>query len=68
MERNKTVKDLKLETESIKKTQTEGILETENFGIWTGTTETSFINRIQQMEERISGTEDTIEEMDSPVK
>lgn len=32
-EMNKTVEDLKLEIESIKKTQTEGILETKNFGI-----------------------------------
>lgn len=29
---NKTVEDLKMEIEEIKKTQTEGILETENLG------------------------------------
>ncbi|KAL6044735.1 hypothetical protein STEG23_000932, partial [Scotinomys teguina] len=32
-EMNKTVEDLKIETEAIKKTQTEGILEMENLGV-----------------------------------
>ena len=40
----------------------------ENLGKWTGTTETSITNRIQEIEERISGTEDTIEEIDSFIK
>ena len=39
----------------------------ENLGKWTGT-ETSITNRIQEIEERISGTEDTIEERDSLIK
>ena len=35
----------------------------------TGTTDTSIIDRIQKMEEeRISGIEETIEEIDTPVK
>ena len=33
-----------------------------------GTTEASITNRIQEMEERISGVEDTVEEIDLSVK
>ena len=51
----KKVQDLKIEIEAIKKTYTEGILEMENLGKRTGTTDTSITNRIQEMEERISG-------------
>ena len=40
-EMNKTVQDLKMEIEAIKKTQTEGILEMENLGKRTGTTDAS---------------------------
>ena len=40
----------------------------EKLGKWTGTTETSITNRIQEIEERISDTEDTIEEIDSLIK
>jgi hypothetical protein len=50
-EMNKTVQDLKMEIEAIKKTQTEGTLETENIGKRTVTTETSINNRIQEMKE-----------------
>lgn len=67
-ERNKKVHDPKIETEAMKKTYTEGILEMENLGTLTGTTEASLTNRIQDMKERISGNEDTIEEMDTVVK
>ena len=52
-EMNKTVQDLKMEIEAIKKTQTEEILEMENLGKRTGTTDASITNRIQEMEERI---------------
>ena len=54
---NKTVQDLKIEIEAIKKIQTEGILEMENLGKCTGTTNTSITNRKQEMEDRISGME-----------
>lgn len=37
-------------------------------GTWTGISETSLANRIQEMEDKISDTEDTIEEMDTSVK
>ena len=40
----------------------------ENLGKRTGTTDASTNNRIQGMEERISGTEDAIEEIDTSVK
>lgn len=63
-EMNKTVLDLNMEIESMKKTQTEGNLQMKNSGTRTVTSEASIINRIQELEERISGIEDKIEEMD----
>ena len=60
---NKTVQDWKREIEAIKKTQTESILEMENPREKTETTDASITNRIQEKEERISGIEDTIEEI-----
>ena len=59
---------MKTEIGVIKKTQTKGILDMENLGKWTGTIETSITNRIEEIEGRISVTEDTIEEIDSLVK
>ena len=40
----------------------------ENLGKRTGTTDTSITNRIQEMEDRISGVEDRTEEIDTSVK
>lgn len=40
----------------------------QKLGTWTGTSEASFINRIQEIEEKISGVEDMIEEIDSSIK
>ena len=51
-----------------KKMQTDEWMDRENLGKRTGTTEMRIIHRIQEIEERISGTEDTIEEIDSLVK
>ena len=62
------VQNLKTEIEAIKKTQTEETMEMENLGKWSGTTDASITNRIQEMEERTSDIEDTMEEIDSPVK
>ena len=45
-----------------------GILYMENLGKQMGTTAGSVTNRIQEVEERISGAEDTIEEIKSLVK
>ena len=63
-----TVQDLKTEIETIKKAQSEGMLEIEKLGKWSGTTDVSITNRIQEMEERISGVEDTLVEIDSSTK
>lgn len=49
-----------MEIVSIKKTQTQGILEMENLGNQRGTIDTSITNRIWEMEERILVIEDTI--------
>ena len=64
-QKNKMVQDLKMEIEGIKKTQMESTLKLENLGKGTGSIYTSITNRIQVMEERISGIEDTIEETDT---
>ena len=45
-----TVQDLKTEVETIKKTQTERILEMENLGKRTGATESRIVNRIPELQ------------------
>ena len=65
---NKTIQDLKLELEAIKKSQRETTLETENLGKRSGVRDSSITKRIQEMEERISDTQDTIENIDTRVK
>ena len=45
----------------MKKTQRETTLEIETQGKESGTIDVRFSNRIQEMEERISGAEDSIE-------
>jgi cell fate (sporulation/competence/biofilm development) regulator YmcA (YheA/YmcA/DUF963 family) len=59
MKFNKTIQDLKMEVETMKKTQRETILEIEILGKKSGTKDVSISNRIQEMEERISGAEDS---------
>jgi hypothetical protein len=54
-----------MELETIKKSLT---LELENLGKRSGVTDASISNRIQEIEERISGAEDTIENTDTTVK
>ena len=61
MELDKTIQDLKGEVDTIKKTQIEAMLEIENLGKKSGTIYASISNRIQDMEEKISGEEDSIE-------
>jgi chromosome segregation ATPase len=68
MELNKTIQDLKMEVDTIKKTQSEAMLEIETLGKKSGTMDTSFSNRIQEMEERISDAEDYIENMGTTIK
>jgi chromosome segregation ATPase len=68
MELNKIIQDLKREGETIKKTQSETTLEIESLGKKSGTIDVSISNRIQEMEERISGGEDSIENMGTTIK
>jgi predicted nucleic acid-binding Zn-ribbon protein len=68
MELNKTIQDLKMGVEIIKKTQRKTILKIETLEKKLGTIDASISNRIQEMEERISGAEDSIENMDTTVK
>jgi hypothetical protein len=71
-ELNKTIQDLKTEVETIKKSQREITvkieIEIEVLGKKSGTIDVSITNRIQEMEERISGAEDSRENMDTTVK
>jgi hypothetical protein len=68
MELNKTIQDLKMEVETMKKTQRETTLVIETLRKKSGTIDVSISNRIEAMEERISGTEDSIENMDTIIK
>ena len=68
MELNKTIQDLKREVDTNKKTQSEAMLEIETLGKKSGTIDTSISNRIQEMEERISGAEDSIENISTTKK
>uniref|UniRef100_M0RAW8 Uncharacterized protein n=1 Tax=Rattus norvegicus TaxID=10116 RepID=M0RAW8_RAT len=64
----KQLKELKMEIEAIKKEHKETTLDIEKQKKRQGAVDTSFTNRIQEMEERISGAEDSIEIIDSTVK
>jgi uncharacterized coiled-coil DUF342 family protein len=68
MELNKTIQDLKQEIDTIKKTQSEATLEIETLGKKSGTIDASISNRIQKMEERISGAEYYIENIGTTIK
>ena len=57
-----------MEVEIIKKSQRETTLEIETLGKKSGTIDASINNRIQEMEERISGAEDITEDVDTTVK
>ena len=67
-ELNKTIQDIKMEIETRKKSQRKTNLEIENLGKRSGVTDASITNRIQEIEERILGTDDTIENLDTTVK
>jgi predicted nucleic acid-binding Zn-ribbon protein len=68
MEIGKTILDLKKEVDTIKKTQSEATLEIETLGKKSGTIDVSISNRIQEIEERISGAEDSIENICTTIK
>jgi uncharacterized coiled-coil protein SlyX len=67
-ELNKIIQDQKMEIESIKMSQRETTLEIENLGKKSGVIDANITNRIQEIEERLSGTEGTIENIDTTVK
>ena len=67
-ELNKTIQDLKMEVETIKKSQKETTQGVEIVGKYSGTIDVRISNRIQEMQERISAEEDSIEKMDSTIK
>jgi hypothetical protein len=58
-----------MELETIKRSQRETTLELEHLGTpRSGTIDVSIRNRIQEIEERIPGAEDTIENIDTTKK
>jgi predicted transcriptional regulator len=57
-----------MEIEIIKKSQREVTLEMGKLGKRSGVTNASITNRIQKIEERISGIEDIIEDIDTAFK
>jgi hypothetical protein len=68
MELNKTIQDLKMEVETKKKSQRETILEIEILGKKSGTIDANISNRVQEMEERILGAQDSIENTGTTIK
>ena len=68
MELNKTIHGLKVEVETMKKTQRETTLEIETLGKKSRTIDVSISNRIQEMEERISGAEDITQNKNTTIK
>ena len=68
MEMNKTTLDLKREVDTIKKTQSEAMLEIETLGKKCETIDADISNRIQEMEERILGAEDSIQNISTTIK
>ena len=57
-----------MEIETIKKSERETTLEIENLGKRSGFIDANITNKMQEIEERISGAEDTIENIDTTVK
>jgi hypothetical protein len=61
----KAVQDLKIEVQTIMKTQIEATLEMKNLGKRSRITDVTINNRIQELQERNSDVKDTIEEIDT---
>ena len=57
-----------MEVKTIKKSQSEASLKIKNLGKNSGVIEANINNRIQEIDERTSGVEDTIENIRSTVK
>ena len=64
---NKTIQYLEIEIETIKKSQRETIQEIENLGKRSEAIDAWISNRIQEIEERISEGENTIENLNTTV-
>jgi predicted nucleic acid-binding Zn-ribbon protein len=64
---NKIIQDLKIEIETINKSQRETTLDIENLGKRSGVIDASITNRIQDIEGRISGAKDTLENTDATI-
>jgi predicted nucleic acid-binding Zn-ribbon protein len=60
-ELNKNIQDLKMEVETIEKSQRETTLEIEERRKKSGAIDASITNRIQEIKDRISGAENYIE-------
>ena len=67
-ELNKTIQDLKNGNRNDIEITKQALLEIENLGKISGVINASITNRLQEIEERISGTEDIIENIDTTVK
>ena len=67
-ELNKPIQNLKMEVETIKKSKRETTLEIENLGRQSEGIDAHITNRIQDIEEKISGAEDSIENTDTAIK
>jgi predicted nucleic acid-binding Zn-ribbon protein len=65
---NKTILDLRRKMETIEKTQSEAKLEVQTLGKKSGAIDASISNRIQEMEDRISGAEDSKENIHTTIK
>ena len=65
---NKTILDLKREVNTIKKAQSEAMLEIETLRKKSGTIAVSISKRIQEMEESIPVAEDSIQNIDTTIK
>jgi hypothetical protein len=64
MELNKSIQDLKMEVETKKKTKREKMLEIEILEKNKGTIDMSISNTIQEMKEKITDAEDSMESME----
>jgi uncharacterized protein YhaN len=67
-ELNRSIQDLKLQIEAIKKSQRETTLQIEILGKKPGSIDASISFRTQEREERLSGPEDSIENMHITIK
>jgi hypothetical protein len=65
---NITIQDQTMEIKTTKKSQRETTVDLENLGRTSGVIDASITSRIQEIEEKISGAKDTIENIDTTVK